>query len=150
VKGSCGGGQRLLPAGQPGAGCQLGKRASRRRLCLCCECVCVQASALPVVCVRGGPQIPPQLLLPLPAGGPGGALGLVLERSRALCGKTYRKPALHSGDAQVGGLVPERRALRQRPSTQWAAPRKGQGARPRALLPALRLCTSPRSAFPSP
>lgn len=40
-------------------------------------------------CVR--PQIPPSLAVPLPPGAPGGALGLVLERSRQLCLKTYRK-----------------------------------------------------------
>ncbi|KXZ56029.1 hypothetical protein GPECTOR_2g1581 [Gonium pectorale] len=47
-------------------------------------------------------RIPPSLLVPLPPppANPGGALGLVLERSRQLCLKTYRKPVLSPAEVQ--------------------------------------------------
>ncbi len=67
----------------------------------------VSASLPPPECPCPLPRLPtppaPSLAVPLPPppANPGGALGLVLERSRQLCLKRYRKPTLGPEEVQV-------------------------------------------------
>lgn len=44
---------------------------------------------------KAGAAVPEHLLVALPTGGPGGALGTVLERSRALCLSRYEVERFH-------------------------------------------------------
>ena len=57
------------------------------------RCLLLQAEL-----IKQGDQVAPELQLPLPAGAPAGALGMVLERSRQLCLQMYEKQ-LFSGQA---------------------------------------------------